>query len=126
MNFTNAIRAGFAKYANFSGRASRSEFWWLMLFLMILGVLASIFDAAFLWIDPNTLFGPVGAITSLATFLPSLSATARRLHDIGRSGWWMLLLFVPLVGWAVLLYWNIKKGDTGPNSFGADPLAHRE
>ena len=65
----------------------------------------------------------IGWIFTLATALPTIAATARRLHDIGRSGWWQLIYLVPLIGLIVMIVWCVRRGDVGANRFGADPLA---
>jgi uncharacterized membrane protein YhaH (DUF805 family) len=110
MDFTSSIKRNMttAAYAQFSGRASRSEYWWFYLFT----VLAT--DAAVL------LGGPVGGLASLLFFLPSLALFVRRLHDVGRSGWWFLLVFT-IIGIPVLLYWLVKDSDKGKNAYGEGP-----
>jgi uncharacterized membrane protein YhaH (DUF805 family) len=121
MGFTDAIKTGFQKYVGFSGRAMRSEFWYWQLFLLLLQIVA--------WLIDMTLFGfnttgvnPIGSLLSLATFLPTLAVLIRRLHDIDRTGWWALLLLIPLVGAIVLIYWACLRGTVGTNRFGSDPL----
>jgi len=118
MGFDDAIKLGFSNYVNFSGRACRSEFWYWFLFYAI-GMLAS--GAIDRWIvgPPFILDG----IFFLATFLPGLSVSVRRLHDLDRSGWWMLLDLIPLVGGIILIFWFCMKGTDGPNRFGPDRLA---
>lgn len=107
MTFTQAVRSALGNYATFSGRARRSEYWWFYLFTILVGLVTSVVDAVL-----NTAFnneiGIVGTIISLALLLPSLAVTARRLHDTGRTGWWMMLPVVPLlttivVGFAAVL-----------------------
>jgi uncharacterized membrane protein YhaH (DUF805 family) len=99
MTFGESVRTCFSKYVDFNGVASRSEFWWFILFLVIVGVVLNIVD--------QTMGTPVlGAIFSLATILPQLAVGARRLHDTGRSGWWWLIVLIPLVGIIVLIvFW---------------------
>lgn len=96
MTFTQAVRSVLGNYATFSGRARRSEYWWFYLFTVLVSVVAAGVDALL-----NTMFdnaiGIVGTVTSLALLLPSLAVTARRLHDTGRTGWWMLLPAVLLL-----------------------------
>lgn len=106
------------KYAAFSGRASRSEYWYFFLFLVLLAIVTSIIDAA---IFPGNELMPTYSIFSLLTIIPSISAAARRLHDVDRSGWWQLLYFT-IIGSLVVLYWLIKKGDAGDNKYGTNPL----
>ena len=106
------------KYAAFSGRASRSEYWYFFLFLVLLAIVTSIIDAA---IFPGNELMPTYSIFSLLTIIPSISAAARRLHDVDRSGWWQLLYFT-VIGSLVVLYWLIKKSDSGNNKHGTNPL----
>jgi uncharacterized membrane protein YhaH (DUF805 family) len=134
MRFTEAIASGFRNYANFYDRASRSQFWYWYLFFYLALVAAIIVDhlvfGARLF---SMLFGgqpfvaeqadlPVANLVNLALALPVMSVTARRLHDIDRSGWWMLLGVIPIIGWIVLIVWYCKRGTAGPNRFGPDPL----
>jgi uncharacterized membrane protein YhaH (DUF805 family) len=116
MGFDEAVRLGFANYVNFSDRACRSEFWYWILFVIIGSLACSAIDR---WI-----VGPpfIRTIFFLATFLPNLSVSVRRLHDLDRSGWWILLDLIPLVGWIILFIWYCTKGKDGPNRFGADRL----
>lgn len=104
--FGEAISTCFSKYVTFSGRASRSEYWFYVLFLVLLSIVASIIDAI---LFPGTIEsgGPVNAIISLGTFLPSLAVTWRRLHDTNRSGWWvggMYLAIAVFVGVAIAMF----------------------
>ena len=92
MNFQKSIKTCFQKFADFNGRASRSEFWYFYLFA-ILGYFISIFLAILM-----TFFFAIAIIFGLVLFVPALSVTARRLHDTGRSGWWQLTAYIPYVG----------------------------
>ena len=89
---------GFRNYVGFSGRASRSEFWYWVLFTVLVGIVTSIIDLGVLPSSVN----PFSSIWSLVTFLPSLAMGIRRLHHTYRSGWWSLLTFIPLIGIIVL------------------------
>jgi uncharacterized membrane protein YhaH (DUF805 family) len=130
MGFGDAIRSAFNKYATFSGRARRSEYWWFVLFCMLGNIAAGILDAAIFGFDAVVEPGMaayaapslIGGLFSLAVFLPSLGVTVRRLHDTNRSGWWILIVLIPLVGFLILLYWMVKPGDAGPNDYGQDPI----
>ena len=121
MDFYTAIRSALSKYATFSGRASRSEFWFFYLFLVLVDSVAGIIDA-FIINNPNS---PLTAISGLVFFIPLIAAAARRLHDIDRSGWWQLLVFVPIVGAIVLIIWLCTTGSPGSNRFGSNPLSGR-
>ncbi len=134
MDFQTAIKTVYSKYVDFSGRACRSEFWWYMLFYIGIGVGLDFLSEA------------VGSIWTLVNFLPSIAVSARRLHDIDKTGWLQLL---PLVGapflligmfadfntvlvaiggivmvglWVLLVVWFATRGTQGPNRFGEDPF----
>jgi uncharacterized membrane protein YhaH (DUF805 family) len=113
MNFVEAIKSGFNKYVTFSGRA-RSEYWYWTLFAIIADIVAAIINAF-------VALGFVGLVVSLAFLLPSIAVAIRRLHDLDRTCWWLLLAFTG-IGAIVLLVWDCMKGTTGSNRFGADPL----
>ena len=121
MSFFSAVQACFANYATFRGRARRSEYWFFVLFMILCTLVAATLDGA---IAVNTArhLNVFSTILSIVFFLPSLAVTARRLHDIGRSGWWMLISLVPIVGSIVLLVWLCTRGYEGPNRFGSDPI----
>lgn len=122
MNFTEAVSSCFKKYTTFAGRSARSEFWYWVLFTVLVSMGCGILDGAlFPSTDPMRSTGPIGALFSLATLVPGLAVTARRLHDIGRSGWWMLIALTG-IGILLLLYWYCQKGTDGDNQYGADPL----
>ncbi|MFJ7128640.1 DUF805 domain-containing protein [Streptomyces sp. NPDC098101] len=102
------------KYAVFSGRARRKEFWMFTLFNFIAAVILSILD--------NILgIQILSLIYTLAVFLPALGVSVRRLHDTGRSGWWILIALVPLVGFIVLLVFNCLEGEQQQNAYGPNP-----
>lgn len=126
VSFVDAIRLGFQRYAVFTGRSTRAELWWWTLFVVIADIALSIVDGitgTYGMVGPSE--GILGALFGLATILPGLAVGARRLHDINRSGWWLLLWFAIIIGWIVLIVWAIKRGDDGPNRFGPDPRAAR-
>ena len=85
--FCEAISVCFLKYVGFSGRASRSEFWYWVLFSILAGIVTGLIDLVFFGVDND--FSPINSLFSLATFMPSLAVAFRRLHDTGRSGWWL-------------------------------------
>jgi uncharacterized membrane protein YhaH (DUF805 family) len=126
MTFTQAIASGFSNYTTFSGRASHSEFWCWVLFAIIGAISASIVDTAVFVYHPgiSPLNSPLNSIFTLIMLLPSLAVATRRLHDIDRTGWWMLL-FPTGIGIIVLLYWLSQEGASGANRFGTDPRMPR-
>jgi len=116
MDFVSTIKSGFTHYVTFSGRASRSEFWYWTLFAVLVTMAAQIADNALF--DNPGLFGP---LVSLALFLPGLAVGIRRLHDINRTGWWVLI-GLTIVGLILLIVWACMKGTPGTNRYGPDPL----
>jgi uncharacterized membrane protein YhaH (DUF805 family) len=116
MNFGDAIKSGFSNYVNFSDRACRSEYWFWTLFTIICTIVAYVIDAGIGLPVTRTLL-------ELATLLPSLAVAVRRLHDVDRSGWWILLFLIPIIGAIVLIVWFCTQGTDGENRFGPDPLA---
>lgn len=125
MSFTDAIRSGFDHYVNFEGRASRAAYWWWVLFAFIVNIVASFVDRALGWDyvvqGYSTGSGPIATVVALALLLPGLSVAVRRLHDTGRSGWWLLISVIPVIGWIMLLVFMLQPGTPGPNQFGAPP-----
>ncbi|TFW28748.1 DUF805 domain-containing protein [Massilia arenosa] len=100
MNFTESIQTCFKKYADFSGTASRPEFWWFALFCWLVSFALNVVLSSFF----------LSMIFSLAILVPSLAAGARRLHDTDRSGWLQLLVFIPVLGWIALLVLLAQEG----------------
>ena len=121
MDFMTAIKTCFSKYVDYNGRALRSEFWWWALFTFIASIVLGVIDSVIFGTGWEGT-GVLEAIFSLGTFLPSLFVGARRLHDVGRSGWWQLIALT-IIGIFVLLYWFIIEGDKGDNEYGPYPLA---
>ncbi|KAA0597179.1 uncharacterized membrane protein YhaH (DUF805 family) [Azospirillum lipoferum] len=119
MGFVDAIKSVFSQYVGFSGRAMRSEYWYWVLFSVLVSIITSILDAILVGFDGAS---PLNSIVNLVLLLPGLAVSVRRLHDIGRSGWWLLLGVVPLIGWLVLIIWAATKGDATENRFGPPPL----
>jgi uncharacterized membrane protein YhaH (DUF805 family) len=122
MSFTAAIRSVLTQYVGFTGRARRSEYWWFALFTVLVGLAAAILDSVLgttLGSDGST--GVIGIIVNLALLLPTLAVAMRRLHDTDRSGWWLLIGLVPIVGAIVLLVFFVLDSTPGTNRFGASP-----
>ncbi len=117
------------KYATFSGRASRAEYWWFTLAVFLISIAVAIMEMALFspsmpGLSADSLpdgDGPVTVLLGLAVFLPGLGVAVRRLHDTGHSGWWVLLGFVPIIGSLVLLWWYISPSQQGANRYGAQP-----
>jgi uncharacterized membrane protein YhaH (DUF805 family) len=115
MDFQTAVRTCLAKYADFNGRALRSEYWWF--YLAIIGV----YVLLALLLGGSVLGSLLTGVFALGVLLPSLAAGVRRLHDTGRSGWFLLLGLIPFVNF-YLLYLLIIRGDEGPNEYGPPPM----
>jgi uncharacterized membrane protein YhaH (DUF805 family) len=111
MTFVESIQTCFKKYVDFAGRASRSEFWWWALFCLLVSIALNMVHQA------------LGGLFSLATFLPYLAVAVRRLHDTDRSGWFLLLNFIPIIGWIILIVFYCQEPKE-PNRFtaGAAPV----
>jgi uncharacterized membrane protein YhaH (DUF805 family) len=110
------------KYAVFAGRSGRSEFWYFMLFNFVVYVVLYIVDsAAGTTLGSNTGYGVISGIYALAVLLPGLGVEIRRLHDTDRSGWWVLLGAIPIVGTIVLIVYWAQEGDSDTNQYGASP-----
>lgn len=106
MTFVESVQTCFKKYAEFNGRASKSEYWWWILFVIVASL-------------AGQMLGDVaGGLVSLATLLPSIAVAARRLHDIDKSGWWQLVYIIPLLGWGLMIYWCVQN-PLEPNRFSA-------
>ncbi len=103
------------KYAVFSGRARRKEYWMFLLFSMLIAIGIGIIEGIIG--SP----GIIGLLYSFAVLIPSLAVSVRRLHDTDRSGWWLLVAFVPFIGGLVLLVFMLLDSTPGQNSFGANP-----
>lgn len=111
------------QYADFGGRARRTEFWMFTLFSAIFSVVFAVIDpmaGLSLGQDP-TQPGVLRTIYTLAVLVPSLAVTVRRLHDIDHSGWWVLVGLIPVVGWVILLVWSCTDGTPEPNEWGPNP-----
>ncbi len=118
--FTDVIK----KYAVFSGRARRKEFWMFTLFSVIISIILSIIDRALgLTYGTGDSNGVLGSLFSLAILLPSIGVGIRRMHDTNRSGWWLLINLVPCVGWIVYIVFAAQEGNAGDNQYGPDPKA---
>lgn len=134
MNFVEAVTSVYRNFVNFSDRAPRSEYWWFTLFSIIAAIVIGLIESA-LGLGQGTVTtapgefsanfagGPLSMIWSLINILPGIAVSIRRLHDTDRSGWWLFIALIPLVGFILLIVWYATKGTAGVNRFGADPLA---
>ena len=110
------------KYADFSGRAPRAEYWWFYLLTVVAYIVAMILDSI-VGAGGAGGFGLLSMVVMLGLFLPSMAAGVRRLHDTDRSGGWLLIALVPLIGAIVLLVFWVLEGTGGDNRFGPDPYS---
>ncbi len=125
MKMMDAVKICFNKYVDFSGRARRSEYWYFVLFNLIVSFVLSLAanmtgggpygDGGF------NLFQAAASLYSLAALLPGIAVSVRRLHDIGKSGWYYLIYFIPVVGVILLLVWMCRDSDYGDNAYGPSP-----
>lgn len=112
------------KYADFSGRARRKEYWFFVLFNVLISIVLAFVDAAIgIKSAEGDNLGLLGTLYSLAVLIPSIAVTVRRLHDTGRSGWYVLLGLIPCVGGIILLVFTIEEGYSGENEYGENPKA---
>lgn len=114
MDFMTAVKHVLNNFANFQGRARRSEFWWWILFTVIVSVVAQVIDGA---IGMPIVY----IVSSLALLIPGIAVAIRRMHDTGRSGWWLFIVLIPLVGVILYIYWFVQRGTVGANDWGPDP-----
>ena len=117
MTFTKSIEVCFNKFAIFSGRASRSEFWWFFLFGILGGIVAAIIDVMIFGYSIEVT-GPIGWIFTIIILLPSLAVGARRLHDTDKTGWWQLL-WITIIGGIIVIIWQATMGEKKKNRYGA-------
>jgi uncharacterized membrane protein YhaH (DUF805 family) len=112
------------KYASFSGRARRAEYWWFGLFVLLATIVLTSVDYMLLGADTMDQygFGPMAGIFSLGILVPSIAVSFRRLHDLDRSAWWVLIGLIPFIGSLILLFWYVQRGTVGDNRFGPDPV----
>lgn len=115
--FIKAMRNTF----NFSDRARRKEYWMFALITFIFSLTIGVIELNSGMIETVNQYGPLSMLLALIFFLPSLSVAVRRLHDVGRSGWWLLLAFIPFVGFIVLFIFSVLDSEPGENKYGPNP-----
>jgi uncharacterized membrane protein YhaH (DUF805 family) len=120
MGFVEAVQSCFRQYVGFSGRARRSEYWWFFLFTVLVSIVTSVLDSILGTMSEDTNVGVIGSIASLALLLPSIAVAIRRLHDTSRSGWWILIGLIPIVGWIILIVFYCQDSH-GDNEHGPSP-----
>jgi uncharacterized membrane protein YhaH (DUF805 family) len=126
LTFTQALNSFWGNYRNFKGRARRSEYWFIQLFLVVTNLVAAVVDLALMNGDVDRFIangggGIVGLIWIFATIVPAVAVLVRRLHDTGRSGWWALIGFVPVAGAIALLVFTVADSEAQQNSYGLSP-----
>ena len=109
------------KYACFSGRARRQEYWLFALFNIIAGIIIGVIAGVLVSVTNVTAFAYLGSIYNLAVLIPGLAVLFRRLHDTGRSGWWWLIALIPFIGWIVLIVFCCLDSQPGENQYGPNP-----
>ena len=109
------------KYAVFSGRSRRKEYWYYVLFVAIISIVLNILDGLLGTYERSAGVGLLSTIFSLAVLIPSIAVSVRRLHDIDRTGWWVLISLVPIIGWIVLLVFHVQDSTPGTNRYGPNP-----
>jgi uncharacterized membrane protein YhaH (DUF805 family) len=115
MSFSEAVHCALVRYAIFDGRARRSEFWWFWLFCAAAAIAAASVDSV---LGAGEGIGVAEVVVTVSLLVPSIAVTVRRLHDSGRSGWWFLILLVPIVGFVMLLVSLTADSDYGENEYG--------
>ncbi len=116
LSFGEAVKLALTtNYCNFNGRSSRSEYWWFALAMFILGFILRLI------LGDGTVGAVISGVINLALLLPGLGLSVRRMHDINKSGWWVLINLIPLVGWIIFIIWAAKDSDPTPNQYGPVP-----
>lgn len=114
------------KYAVFSGRAQRAEFWCFALFNLLILVALSFLDGVIGTFDREIGYGLLAGIYNLGVLVPSVAVSVRRLHDIGRTGWWLLILLLPLIGLVLMIVFWVLDSQSGQNQYGPSPKTAEE
>lgn len=114
------VFAAFKRTFEIRGRSRRKEYWLYTLFIIVMTIILLVVDSAFeLYIDEDT--GMLSTLFLLATFITSFTVTIRRFHDIGKSGWWILLNFIPFIGTIVIFVFTVLNSEPKTNAYGEDP-----
>ena len=110
------------KYAIFEGRARRKEYWYFILFSLIISIVLTVVDGVIGTLSTGTGMGTLSGIYALGVLIPTIAVGIRRLHDTNRSGWWLLISLVPVIGAIVLIVFMASAGNPEPNKYGANPI----
>lgn len=121
-DFAYAVTNGFKRYFDFKDRSARYEFWYWTLFSFVLNFIASLVDGSLVAGGS----GLASSIVSLGLLIPGIAVAVRRMHDIGRTGWWVLINFIPILGNAVFIYFAVQPSEPHFNRFGENPFVRRE
>ena len=111
------------KYAVFSGRARRKEYWYFVLFSSLISIALTIIDGVTGTFSPEAGIGLLGGLYGLAVLIPSIAVGVRRLHDISRSGWWLFIVLIPIIGVIVLIFFFVSDSKPEENQYGISPKA---
>ncbi len=127
VSFGEALPLFFKNYANFQGRSSRGAYWWLMLINLLISIGIGIVDGIVFPRSTGALagMGMLSILWSLATLIPGIAISFRRLHDVDKSAWWLFISLIPLIGAVVLIFFCAQPGTRGANSYGPDQEAGR-
>jgi uncharacterized membrane protein YhaH (DUF805 family) len=109
------------KYAVFEGRARRKEYWFFILFNVLISMALGFIDRFIGNVNPDTGIGVLSGIYTLGVMIPGMAVSVRRLHDTGRSGWWLLITFLPVIGAIIFFYFMVLDSDTERNEYGPSP-----
>ena len=118
MSPRDSVKSVYKNYFKVSGRSTRSEFWWFVLVFQLVSLVINSLETVLL---SGITFGFIYLIFILGSLIPYLMVTIRRFHDINKSGWWILIILIPVVGWVIYIIWLIRKSDEGSNRFGDKP-----
>ncbi len=128
MEFIDSVKSVLMNnFANFDGRASRSEYWWFVLFTLLVGIPLGFIDGVILVVMDAPIdsllwsFSPLVTLFRLSIFIPQLALGVRRMHDLGKSGWWLLIAGIPCVGIILLIVWTASDGEPHDNMYGPVP-----
>lgn len=117
MNMMEAVKSVFSQYANFKGRARRSEYWYFCLFNILVGFVLGFLGS----LTGISIFNAIASLYTLASLIPGLAVCVRRLHDMGKRGTWLFLVLIPIIGSIILIVWYTKDSVPGENEFGPNP-----